>query len=140
MGILNILAYIGVGLAVALVLLLISYLWSRPKETVQYEDGSIRNERGEGSWVGASLFSAFVLCIIGLLLLINLAHFSFLKSLGLSLLAGIIIYFLSLAISLPFYKIVKKMTTDHSFLVSSYILCALNGTGFAILTYHWGWF
>lgn len=134
MGILNILGYIGVGLGVALVLLLISYLWSRPKETVLYEDGSMQKQRGEGSWIGASWFLVFVLVVISTLLLFNLAHFSILKSIGLGLVASVAVFFLTIVIS----TVVNKKS--NSFLPNALILCALNGAGFAVLASVWGWF
>lgn len=131
MGFLDILCYIGVGLGVAGLLILISYLWSRPKETVLYEDGSVEHQRGEGSWVGALVFSTFIMCVIATLLLYNLAHFSILKSIGLSLLGSIVWFFLLL---LVLHRLNKY------FLIHTIIDNLLNGAGFAILAVVWGWF
>lgn len=140
MGFLNILGYIGVGLAAALILLLISYLWSRPKETVLYEDGSTSKGRGDGNWTLASWFPIFTFCIISTLLLINLAHFSILKSIGLGLLSDIAIVVLLSSVMNILYKNIKRMTENSTFLFLTIIFCTLNGAGFAILASVWGWF
>ena len=137
MGILNILGYIGVGLGVALVLLLISYLWSRPKETVVDENNSVvGRQRGEGDWGLASFFVGFIMCIVSTLLLYNLAHFSILKSIGLGLLASIVAYFVLYFL----IGIISRKNINKFFFSLAFILCTLNGAGFAVLASVWGWF
>lgn len=138
MGILNILGYIGVGLGVALVLLLISYLWSRPKETVPYEDGSMQKQRGEGDWGVASFFAGFVLCVISTLLLYNLAHFSILKSIGLGLVSGIAVAILLIIIWVIVTK--NKGEAKKAFFPFTLVNSILSGAGFAVLASVWGWF
>lgn len=142
MGFLNILSYIGVGLAAAGILMLISYLWSRPKETVLYEDGTVNKQRGEGSWGVTFIASIFEVCIIAALLLYNLAHFSVLKSIGLGLLSGIamvVVLLLGTTIITRETKFTDSESNKHAF-VYTIINSLLNGAGFAVLAAVWGWF
>ena len=141
MGILNILGYIGVGLVVALILMGISFAMSRPKQTVV--DGNyniIGKQRGDGDWAGACAVSFLIMCVFVTLLLFNLAHFSIIKSIGLGVLASLAITILMLVIVYVFYKNIKRMTDHTLWLVLAFILCALNGAGFAVLVSVWGWF
>lgn len=135
MGFLDILCYIGVGLGVAGLLILISYLWSRSKTTVLYEDGSARHLRGRGDWGLAYFFSILIMAVITVLLLYNLAHFSLLKSIGLGILGAIVMFFIIFGIVYPFCK--KAKTQDFAMAI---VGCILDGAGFAILAVVWGWF
>ena len=144
MGFLNILGYIGVGLVSTAILMGISYAMSRPKETILLGEGENMNvikQRGEGDWTVASFFSAIIMCVIAVLLLFNLAHFSIFKSIGLGALGGII---LELVILIVVLLSLHKYTTEESVKKAGFPLnlinCLLSSIGFAILVAVCGWF
>ena len=148
MGLLNILGYIGVGLVSTAILMGISYAMSRPKETILLGEGENMNvikQRGEGSWTVANFFSAIIMCVIAVLLLFNLAHFSVFKSIGLGALGGIILELVIWIVVAIFLLTGKNKHTVEEGVVKSglpinFINCLLSGTGFAILVAVWGWF
>lgn len=138
MGFLNILGYIGVGLAAAGIFIGISFAMSRLNETVLYEDGSTSKERGDGDWVRAYVISVVILWAASILLLYNLAHFSVLKSIGLGLLFNVIAVFIIIPLLTAITK--KSKSKDIEFKISTTINSLLNGAAFAILVSVWGWF
>ena len=143
MGFLNILGYIGVGLVSTAILMGISYAMSRPKETILLGEGENMNvikQRGEGDWIGASFFSAIIMCVISSLLLYNLAHFSIFKSIGLGVLATVAISFLTLVVAAIVLTVRKKNNIAKAFFPICLTICALNGIGIAVLIAVWGWF
>lgn len=145
MGFLNIIGYIGVGLLAAGIFLLASYYLSRPKKTYLYKDGNIGKARGNGSWNIAFGFALFGFCIITALLLINLTRLFIIISIVLGVLAGVALNFLFFMVSKITEIITRKPKVKLSvfnriFFISTAIICLLNGAGFAILTYIWGWF
>ena len=144
MGFLNILGYIGIGLVSTAILMGISYAMSRPKETILLGEGENMNvikQRGEGDWTVANFFSAIIMCVIAVLLLFNLAHFSVFKSIGLGVLGGIVLELVIwIAVLLPLHKYTTEESVDKSGLPINLINCLLSSIGFAVLVAVWGWF
>lgn len=143
MGFLNILGYIGIGLAAAVLLFFIDMLTSKVRRPCVDENGNYVGDELDLSIGMAFVKTVLEMLIIGAVMLCNLAHLKVLLAIGIAFL-GAIVY--SIVVAILDHIIVKvwkcKDDEDKEAVMGLFciITCLLNGAGFGILVHHWGWF